>query len=147
MLDTNVWLDLLWFHDPRTEALKHALDSRRVIAVGNAACHAEWLRVLGYPALRLGDSDRDALVAGFNALVDPVEVETREGPVPRCSDPDDQKFLQLAHDAGARWLLSRDRHLLSLAARCRRDTGFAVMTPQAWGDHEWPATARSGTPA
>ena len=51
---------------------------------------------------------------------------------PRCRDPDDQKFLDLAASSGARWLLSRDDHLLSLARRTRRDGLFEIVTPQAW---------------
>ena len=138
MLDTNVWLDLLWFEDPRAAALKAALDAGELVAVCNEECRDEWLRVLRYPALRLDDDRRESLTRAFDVLVRPwpatgnVENDRESAPLPRCRDPDDQKFLQLAHDAGASWLLSRDRHLLSLAARCRRDGRFRIMTPDAW---------------
>jgi len=52
--------------------------------------------------------------------------------LPRCRDPDDQKFLELAQACGAQWLLSRDRELLKLARRTRRGHGFDILTPQAW---------------
>lgn len=135
VLDTNVCLDLLLFEDPRVDALATALRAASVVAVIDADCRAEWLRVLGYPALRLDGTRRAALVEAFDALMCPLAADgTRRGgkPPPRCIDPDDQKFLQLAHDTGARWLLSRDRHLLVLAARCRRDGLFEILTPQAW---------------
>lgn len=134
MLDTNVCLDLLLFEDPGVDALASALRAGDIVAVVDAECRAEWLRVLGYPALRLEDARRAALVEAFDALMRPVpdDAPRRVGTPPRCVDPDDQKFLQLAHDTRARWLLSRDRHLLVLARRCRRDGVFEILTPQAW---------------
>jgi predicted nucleic acid-binding protein len=136
VLDTNVCLDLLLFEDPRVNLLAEALRSDNVVAVVDADCRAEWLRVLGSPALRLGDPRRrSALIDAFDALMQPVPTDAnrRDGkPPPRCVDPDDQKFLHLAHATGARWLLSRDQHLLVLAARCRRDGLFEILTPQDW---------------
>ena len=38
---------------------------------------------------------------------------------PRCTDPDDQKFLDLALHAHAKWLVSRDKALLRLARKAR----------------------------
>ena len=49
----------------------------------------------------------------------------------RCTDADDQKFIDLALGYGARWLLSRDRAVLKLARRAQ-PLGLAVMTPDAW---------------
>lgn len=54
-------------------------------------------------------------------------------PLPRCADPDDQKFLELARDAGAAWLLSRDAALLALARRCERQHGFRIVPPERFG--------------
>lgn len=135
VLDTNVCLDLLLFEDPRINVLAEALQAGNVVAVVDADCRAEWLRVLGYPALRLEDTHRAALVEAFDALMHllPADAPRLSGkPPPRCVDPDDQKFLHLAHATGARWLLSRDQHLLVLAARCRRDGLFEILTPQDW---------------
>lgn len=134
VLDTNVCLDLLRFGDPRTAVLRTALEAGDVIAVTDTECRGEWLRVLTYPLLRLDEASRDAMVAAFDALVRPLPPAMRRTGValPRCRDPDDQKFLQLAHASNARWLLSRDRHLLSLAKRCRREGWFEITTPEIW---------------
>lgn len=141
VLDTNVCLDLLLFADSRVAPLARALVSGQVIAAANADTRAEWQRVLGYPALRLEPQRRDGLVEAFDALVldigetpVPAALRTVDLPLPRCIDPDDQKFLELARDTGASWLLSRDRDLLVLAARCRRDGMFSVLTPQVWAE-------------
>ncbi|MGH8085724.1 MAG: putative toxin-antitoxin system toxin component, PIN family [Lysobacter sp.] len=134
VLDTNVCLDLLRFGDPRTTTLRAALEGGHVVAVTDDECRDEWLRVLTYPLLRLDETSRDAMVAAFDALVRPLSPAMRrtEAALPRCRDPDDQKFLQLAHASNARWLLSRDRHLLSLAKRCRREGWFEITTPEDW---------------
>jgi predicted nucleic acid-binding protein len=47
--------------------------------------------------------------------------------MPRCSDPDDQKFIELAAAAEAQGLVSKDRAVLKLRRRCA--PFFQVMTP------------------
>ncbi|MGQ4661228.1 putative toxin-antitoxin system toxin component, PIN family [Lysobacter sp. F6437] len=138
VLDTNVWLDLLLFDDPRAASLRQALASGDVVAIGSNECRDEWLRVLRYPALALKEAHCAALTEAHDALVQPFDAihlvagRPPDTTLPRCSDPDDQKFLQLAQDAGARWLVSRDRHLLSLARRCQREGLFQITTPEDW---------------
>lgn len=133
VLDTNVCLDLFVFADPRCTALRVDLDRERVEAVTDAACREEWLTVLGYPALALDEPARRRATAAFDACVRRVTGQAGPTPpLPRCVDPDDQKFLLLAAVAGARWLISRDRALLALAPRLRRDGRFAILTPQDW---------------
>ena len=50
---------------------------------------------------------------------------------PRCSDPDDQIFIDLAIAQGAQLLLTRDRALLKLARKAQRH-GVWVATPERW---------------
>jgi hypothetical protein len=49
--------------------------------------------------------------------------------VPQCSDPDDQKFIDLAVAYRVRWLLTRDRAVLKLARRLAA-FGVDVVTPE-----------------
>jgi len=49
----------------------------------------------------------------------------------RCSDGDDQKFIDLAVASGAIWLISRDRAVLRLARRASA-FGLAIVTPERW---------------
>ena len=59
---------------------------------------------------------------------------TDEIPVklPVCKDKDDQKFLELSRDVKADVLITKDKALLKLARKTRRDGLFAIMTPEAW---------------
>jgi hypothetical protein len=54
-----------------------------------------------------------------------------EGALPKCSDPDDQKFLELALACGATALLTRDEALLSLGRKKSRPLPFRIITPRA----------------
>lgn len=134
MLDTNAWLDLLVFRDPRAARLDAALRSGAVVAVTDDACRDEWLRVLRYPQLALGEAAREELVAGFDRLGLKFDLPPPAVALPRCADPDDQKFLELAAATSARWLVSRDRALLALARRAARMCGFAIVTPEQWSE-------------
>ena len=136
VLDTNVCLDLFVFREPQAAALRVALEEGVVEAVTRADCRDEWLRVLHYPRLPIDDANRPGFAAAFDALVhclpDAAAAAHADVPLPRCDDPDDQKFLELAQASGARWLVSKDNHLLKLAPRCARAALFTVCLPQAW---------------
>ena len=136
VLDTNACLDLWVFGDPRAAVLLAALRDGAVQAVTNAACRDEWLHVLHYPRLRLTAPARDAHAGAYDAMVQCLDDGVAASPagvtLPRCADPDDQKFLQLALASGARWLVSRDGDVLALGHRTRRDGLFAILSPQAW---------------
>ena len=134
VLDTNVCLDLFVFHDPQVAPLHTALQTGRLHAVTREDCRAEWLGVLSYPQLALDAAQQQQAAQAFDACVRCLPVaELEQGPavrLPRCSDLDDQKFLELAAAAQAGALLTRDRALLQLARRTA--AWFAIMTPQTW---------------
>ena len=136
VLDTNVCLDLFVFHEPQSAALHVAMRRGTIEAVTRADCREEWLRVLHYPQLPVTDAARPVIEAAFDALVrclpDELATAPADVPLPRCADPDDQKFLELAQASGARWLVSKDNELLKLAPRCARDALFWIGLPQAW---------------
>jgi len=135
VLDTNVCLDLLVFRDPACMPLRDALRCGAVHAMTRPDCREEWRRVLHYPGLPVDDGARPALMAAFDALshMAPTQQARTVAPrLPRCADPDDQKFLELALETGARWLLSKDKALLKLANRTLRVCRFAILQPLAW---------------
>ena len=135
VLDTNVCLDLFVFRDPAVARLAHALVEGGVEAVTDVACRDEWCRVLAYPQLALDEAGQRMALAEHDRwirLADPAWTVPTGIRLPRCADPDDQKFLELALAAGARWLLSKDKEVLRLGRRTLRDGLFAIMTPAAW---------------
>ena len=49
----------------------------------------------------------------------------------RCTDPEDQMFIDLAVQLGGATLLSRDRAVLKLARRAQA-YGVSILTPERW---------------
>ncbi len=136
ILDTNVCLDLFVFRDPRWTALATALQDGQIHAVTRADCRREWQIVLEYPHLSLDHDARTRSAADFDAAISLlgaeellVQADTR---LPICRDPDDQKFLELARDADAAVLITKDKALLKLARKNARAGLFRIIPPEAW---------------
>lgn len=131
ILDTNVWLAWLVYDDPLTRRLGEAVETGRIILPALPRIRDEFERVLAYPRLRLGPTQRTVALLRFDR-------HARMGPpVPvadlACRDPDDQVFLDLALHRGVGWLLSRDRQLLALRRRAlARGLRIARPEDQAW---------------
>lgn len=130
VLDTHIWLDWLAFGDPSVAPLKAAVAEGRAEVYMDAACEAELARVLGYPIARKVPEEwlQAARLAEARRLVRPPGrqlAEAERAALPRCSDRDDQKFLELALAAEAHALVTRDRALLELARR----TPFRIVSP------------------
>jgi putative PIN family toxin of toxin-antitoxin system len=125
VLDTNVWLDWLVFQDPGLKLLRDAHAAGKVEIFIDEACEAELERVLAYD---LGKHSLDA--SGQALCLSRLKelsrkIQTAPQKLPRCSDPDDQKFLELAAGARADALVTKDAALLELARR----VPFRIQTP------------------
>ena len=132
VIDTNVCLDLFVFHDPRWAALLAALESGAVEALTRADCRAEYLVVLNYQHLPLDAASRPLCAERFDALIKVVAPPPKLTRLPVCSDRDDQKFLELARDASAEILITKDKALLKLARKTAQAGLFRIMLPEAW---------------
>ena len=135
VIDTNVCLDLFVFRDPRWAQLHTALQSGTVDAVTRDDCRMEWSIVLHYPHLKLDDAARIRVAAEFDALIRCTPMPAADEAavkLPICKDKDDQKFLELSRDVNADVLITKDKALLKLARKTRRDGLFSIMTPEAW---------------
>ncbi|MES2932489.1 MAG: putative toxin-antitoxin system toxin component, PIN family [Pseudomonadota bacterium] len=133
VIDTNVCLDLFVFRDPRWDLLHSALKSGEIEAVTRADCKMEWQIVLGYKHLPLDLESRADSAAQFDALIAFIEPEPRSHLLlPKCSDSDDQKFLELARDAEASILITKDKALLKLARRIGKLGLFSIIVPEKW---------------
>lgn len=132
VIDTNVLLDLFVFHDPRWNGLLDALRSGAIQGVTREDCRQEWLHVLRYPHLPLDEGTRQAAIAEFDSLIHISDAAAAAAALPVCSDRDDQKFLELARDAQAAVLVTKDKALLKLAKRTAKAGMFRILTPQTW---------------
>jgi uncharacterized protein len=132
VLDTNVVLDLLVFHDVRSQGLHQALQAGRLQPLATAPMFDELADVLSRPFLARWQVDAPVVLAQARLLCQQVEAPPPgTSSSPRCADPDDQIFIDLAWSWPARWLFSRDRALLDLA-RAAHPRGLDVLTPAAW---------------
>lgn len=162
VVDTNVWLDLYLFADIGAQPLAQALSLGQLRAVRCAATDAEYRAVLGraHFGARLDALTASAVAPKHGAAATQIEPEPEQAsaatavaerllqhwrhaalgvsellPAPwQCSDPSDQKFLDLAFSARAALLLTKDRHLLRLA-RPAGQGGLRIVTPR---DHALP---------
>jgi putative PIN family toxin of toxin-antitoxin system len=132
VIDTNVCLDLFVFQDPRWASLLAAIESGAVEAITRADCRAEYLFVLNYPHLPLDESTRPLSAARFDQYIKVVQPPESGARLPVCTDRDDQKFLELARDAQADILITKDKALLKLAKRLAKAGMFKVMQPEKW---------------
>ena len=139
VLDTNVWLALWFFREPGVDALRDTLAQGDLIPVRSAATDFELAEVLARPGLFNVAPDRQAqLMCQWESVALLVSDIT---PAPcRCRDPDDQKFLDLALSAGARWLITRDRDLLKLRKKVRA-AGLAITAPAGYPAPTGPGAA------
>ena len=131
VLDTNVCLDLFVFHDPRWASLLTAIKQGRLQAVTSSGCRAEWLTVLHYSHLPVNDHNRPDCINAFDQWVVEVNPPLKTSiALPRCTDPDDQQFMELARDCAADYLITKDKALL----KCAKKTGsrglFTILTPE-----------------
>jgi uncharacterized protein len=135
VLDTNVWLDWLVFDDPGLVSLRTSVAAGDAEIIIDAACEAELIRVLGYPLQKwtLDATRQVACLEQCRSLALRVETQATT-PLPRCADPDDQIFLELAAHAGAAYLITKDRDLLALA-RSHPPLAFHIMTPAEFTTH------------
>jgi putative PIN family toxin of toxin-antitoxin system len=127
VLDTQVWIDWLVFDDPATHALRAALAEGHAQIFIDAPCEAELERVLGYSLGRrtLDATAQAACLSQCRRIA--TKVEGKPVPeMPRCRDPDDQMFLELAVTVEADYLVTRDQALLELD---RRKLAFRIVPP------------------
>jgi len=130
VLDTNVLVSLYVFTDSRFALLRAKVESGEWLAITNDACFDEFRRVLGYPLFALAEEHQQTALEAYSASV-MRNVESRQACalLPRCTDRDDQKFLELARDSAADWLVTADKALLRLARRDRLRGLFRIITP------------------
>ena len=127
------------FDDAGAAPIKAAAAAGRAEIFIDAACERELVRVLAYLVLNkkpLDDATQAACLAECRRIARAHanrDSNSARDPLPVCRDASDQKFLELARDCGADFLVTRDAALLALARRKIRRAPFAIVTPQQLG--------------
>ncbi|HET6587062.1 MAG TPA: putative toxin-antitoxin system toxin component, PIN family [Oleiagrimonas sp.] len=137
VIDTNVCLDLFIYRDPASLPLMHALQTGDVVGATRTDCRDEWLRVLRYPQIETDEVQYRAACATYDTWLRSLSPPTTApamvaANLPRCSDPDDQKFLELALESGASALVTKDKALLKLNRKTHKLGLFTILTPFDW---------------
>lgn len=138
VLDTNVVLDLLYWHDPVTEPLSRALKENRLTAVRDTAAMRELTEVLSRERF-LGDPDAviDTVKdwCAHTRPVDETAIETVGASLTvHCRDPLDQKFLTLAVAGRVKYLVSHDKLVLKAGKKLKK-FGILTLSPKAFIEH------------
>jgi putative PIN family toxin of toxin-antitoxin system len=135
VLDTNVWLDWLLFDDPGVAPIRKAVAEGKAEIVMDEATEGELARVLGYTFNNkaLDAAKQAELLEHCRRVIRRDEGgglrEEEKAVLPKCEDPDDQKFLELALASGAAFLVTRDGALLDLAEHKVRPLPYRIVTP------------------
>jgi predicted nucleic acid-binding protein len=133
VIDTQVVMDWLVFRDARVQALTAAVTSGTLRWLVAPAMRDEIRHVLGRGVAASYAPDLAFIEAQFDAHALAVPAGEPQPLAGRlvCRDADDQKFIDLALSAGARWLISRDKALLALAKRAK-PRGLLILKPENW---------------
>lgn len=118
VLDTNIVLDAFVFNDSAAESLRQVLAYKPTDWLATQPMRDELARVLAYPKIaarlsfyKLGAAD---VLAQFDQHARLVDVPPKASVT--CTDPDDQKFIDLAVQHRA-LLLSKDTDVISMRKR------------------------------
>ena len=136
ILDTHVWLDWLVFDDPSVEPIRSAIADGRADAYIDAVCEEELVRVMarGFAKRALDAKGQALALASCRRLAKRIDAAAPEGAraaLPRCGDPDDQKFLEAALAVDAQFLITKDRKLLALSRK--KGIQFRIVRPEEFG--------------
>ena len=137
VLDSNVVLDWQLFRDPSARSIGDAIRLGAVRWISTAAMRQELEHVLTRPALVGWPGTAMDVFAAWDTWATTLKAPARCDATPlRCSDPDDQKFIDLAIAAGAHTLVSRDKALLKLKKKAVSRHGLLIVAPADWRPHD-----------
>jgi len=115
VLDTNLVLSALVFSSGALIHLRRGWQGGRFTPLVSTATAEELIRVLAYPKFHLSAEERESLLSDYLPFCESVRVPKPPPSTPRCRDPFDVQFLELAMAGGAEFLVTGDHDILVLA--------------------------------
>ena len=113
VFDTNTVVSALLFNHGRLSWLRYHWRREDIVALASKATTDELIRVFAYPKFQLSRAAIESLLAEYLPHVHAISVSSRRKS-PKCRDPYDQMFVDLAIQGQADVLVSGDRDLLSM---------------------------------
>ena len=117
VLDTSVVVSALVFEGGRVAWLRSAWRRGVIRPLVSRATATELLRVLAYPKFGLTAQEQQVLLADYLPFCETQGVVGSARGLPRCRDPHDRPFLELAIAAKARFLVTGDEDQLAQLIR------------------------------
>lgn len=129
VLDTNVLVSALLYRDGELAWLAEAWTAGFVVPLADQSVIDELLRILiqlGARKFQLQEPAVQEILSRYVSFAELVPAGLDDKlPLPKCKDPDDQKFLELAVRGSADVLVTNDGALLGLSRRTR----FLILAP------------------
>lgn len=133
VIDTQSVLDWQLFCNPACARWAESLQALQWQWVATSAMRDELAHVLERGIAGTWPGSAAQTLAWFDAhaqLVGAPQAPTQG--VPRCTDGDDQKFIDLSLLRPVRWLVTRDRAVLKTAKVAQRRFSVRILKPDAW---------------
>ncbi|MBW7861257.1 MAG: putative toxin-antitoxin system toxin component, PIN family [Rhodocyclaceae bacterium] len=131
VLDTNTVMALWVFEDPALAKLRARIEADDFVLASRSDALEELRRVLAYRQFALEPGRQHALLEHYAARCALLAPAPADAPaLPECRDSDDQKFLEIARDAQADQLVTRDKALLRLNRHRQVRPLFEILTPE-----------------
>ncbi len=146
VLDTQIVMDWMVFKDPSCFCVSQAVMQSRLNWCTTPSMYGELMHVLKRGVAMAWQPDLAQIAENFDRHAQCLQIEPPSVEhLLRCSDADDQMFLDLAVRVKARWLFSRDRAVLALARRARAH-GIEIISPLAWDKREMSIQIATAAP-
>jgi len=115
VLDTNTVVSAILFPKGRLAWIRDLWTEGQIVPLVCPTTARELVRVLGYPKFCLDEGEIQVALAAFLPYADTLDHDPASD-LPRCLDPHDQIFLDLALASDAMVLVIGDRAVLGMAA-------------------------------
>ncbi len=137
VLDTNVVIDWLMFHDPYLQPLRERVNDGRLVVLTHQPAILELERVLAYRQLKLDAAAQQDIFQRYLTLTREVALPAGASlknlmlpsDFPRCRDRDDEHFIALAFHHHADALVSRDAAVFGMKSRVAK-FGLTILNVQ-----------------